>query len=162
MKERIKAIMEAEKMTPARFADSLHIGRAVVSHILNGRNNPSLDVITRILTNIPSINSEWLLTGSGSMYKIENSEKFDIEDVTADSQNTVASDLFSLFSENSINNTTPAAKVKYGKENTSIKAEKMIERSINDINSYKEKATRKIKQIIICYNDNTFETFGDK
>ena len=69
MKERIKKIMESENMTPARFADSLQIGRAVISHILNGRNNPSLDVITRILTQMPDIDSQWLLTGSGNMYK---------------------------------------------------------------------------------------------
>ena len=69
MKDRIKQIMETENMTPARFADTLQIGRAVISHILNGRNNPSLDVITRILSKMPEINSDWLLTGAGTMFK---------------------------------------------------------------------------------------------
>lgn len=161
MRERIKAIMQSEKMTPARFADSLHIGRAVISHILNGRNNPSLDVITRILTNIPNINSDWLLTGIGNMYKTENTEKISSKNLDNDIPNSEAS-LFSLFAENAIDDTPSIAKSKYGKDSISTKAEKEIEGFVNERNSYKEKAFRKIKQIIICYNDNTFETFGDK
>ena len=49
MKDRIRLIMEKENLTPAKFADRLEINRAVISHILNGRNNPSLDVVTKIL-----------------------------------------------------------------------------------------------------------------
>ena len=69
MKDRIKHIMEEENLTPAKFADRLQIGRAVISHILNGRNNPSLDVVTRILNEMDYINPEWLLNGSGEMYR---------------------------------------------------------------------------------------------
>ncbi len=47
MKDRIKLIMEKENLTPAKFADKLQINRAIISHILNGRNNPSLDVVTK-------------------------------------------------------------------------------------------------------------------
>ena len=69
MKDRIKEIMDNENLTPAKFADQLQINRAVVSHILNGRNNPSLDVVTKILSEMNYINSDWLLSGTGSMYK---------------------------------------------------------------------------------------------
>ena len=58
MKDRIRLIMEKENLTPARFADSLDINRAVISHILNGRNNPSLDVVTKILEVMDYINPE--------------------------------------------------------------------------------------------------------
>ncbi len=50
MKDRIKQIIDQEHLSPSSFADKLQLGRAVVSHILNGRNNPSLDVVTRILS----------------------------------------------------------------------------------------------------------------
>ena len=68
MKDRIK-IMEIEHLSPAQFADRLQINRAVISHILNGRNNPSLDVVTKILGEMNYINPEWLLNGNGSIYK---------------------------------------------------------------------------------------------
>lgn len=69
MKERIKQIMEAENLTSANFAERVQISRASVSHILNGRNNPSLEVVTRILNEMNYINAEWLINGTGSMYK---------------------------------------------------------------------------------------------
>ena len=75
MKDRIRLIMESEQLTPSAFADKLQLGRAVISHILNGRNNPSLDVVARILSNMNNINPDWLITGNGSMYKTALTEK---------------------------------------------------------------------------------------
>ncbi len=69
MKDRIREIMEAENLTSANFAERVQISRASVSHILNGRNNPSLEVVTRILNEMNYINPEWLINGTGSMYK---------------------------------------------------------------------------------------------
>lgn len=69
MRERIRQIMENENLTPAKFADKLQINRANISHILNGRNNPSLDVVARILSEMPYINSEWLINGTGRCIK---------------------------------------------------------------------------------------------
>ena len=65
MKERIKEIMDNENLSPSKFADQLQINRAVISHILNGRNNPTLDVVTKILSEMNSINSDWFLNGTG-------------------------------------------------------------------------------------------------
>ncbi len=69
MKDRIRQIMEAENLTSANFAERVQISRASVSHILNGRNNPSLEVVARILNEMNYINPEWLINGTGSMYK---------------------------------------------------------------------------------------------
>lgn len=158
MKERIKKIMESENMTPARFADNLQIGRAVISHILNGRNNPSLDVITRILTQMPDIDSEWLLTGSGNMYKSEaNNYHSDTK-----SPNNLP-DLFSQLSqenENSIYSTKDSENLKYRKENIVDTTGNNEQSSVNERIIYKESPSKKVKQIIIYYTDNTFETFS--
>lgn len=157
MKERIKKIMESENMTPARFADNLQIGRAVISHILNGRNNPSLDVITRILTQMPNINSEWLLTGSGNIYKSEmNNQHDDIKN-----QNNLP-DLFSQISqevENSVYSTKDSVNLEYHKENIVDPPHIDRQESIKERIIYKEAPSKKVKQIIIYYTDNTFEAF---
>ena len=78
MKDRIKQIMQNERLTSSAFADKLQLGRAVVSHILNGRNNPSLEVVTRILSQWDNINPDWLLTGTGNMYKNDPQATADI------------------------------------------------------------------------------------
>jgi len=161
MKERIKSIMEAENMTPARFADNLEIGRAVISHILNGRNNPSLDVITRILTKIPTINSNWLLTGKGSMYKTDDSIINEAIHIDQKSQNGGYPDLFSqLQSENSVKADNYPENVEYQKENILNGSLKDVQNIMNERIIYKEAPVKKIKQIIIYYTDNTFETFN--
>ena len=49
MKERIQKIMQRESMTAGMFAEKIGISPASLSHILSGRNNPSLDVMMKIL-----------------------------------------------------------------------------------------------------------------
>lgn len=157
MKDRIKMIMDAENMTPARFADTLQIGRAVISHILNGRNNPSLDVITRILTQMADINSEWLLTGIGNMYKSDKTESTPQEVLS----NNSYPDLFSQPSfENSVKPSTPSSETEYRKENIVNSAVNTPNTPVNERIIYRETKDKKIKQIIIYYTDNTFETFN--
>lgn len=146
MKDRIKLIMEKENFTPAKFADKLEINRAVISHILNGRNNPSLDVVTKILYEMDYINPEWLLKGVGNIYKDGmNPETLPHEP-----------DLFLQEKEIEDANLNKTEEVK----ETSLKPPQ------NDLQypQYKgfehvKKHDKKITQIIIYYDDNTFEKF---
>ncbi|GBU08511.1 transcriptional regulator [Bacteroidales bacterium] len=73
MIERIKKLIEMENTNPSSFADSIGISRSSMNHILNGRNNPSLDVLTKILLKYEKINSDWLLFGRVPIYKGEKS-----------------------------------------------------------------------------------------
>jgi transcriptional regulator with XRE-family HTH domain len=47
MRDRILKIMEREGLTPSKFAESIGIQRSAMSHIISGRNNPSLDVLLK-------------------------------------------------------------------------------------------------------------------
>lgn len=66
-KERIIRIMNEENMNASQFSESIGIQRAAISHIIAGRNNPSLDVIKKILKKFSTINPDWLLYGEGPM-----------------------------------------------------------------------------------------------
>lgn len=158
MKDRIKQIMDNEQLTPSAFADKLQLGRAVISHVLNGRNNPSLDVVSRILSKMDYINSDWLITGNGNMYKAGYENK-----ITSSQHD----DLFSnkkdepdLFSQDTIFPSNATEEKEYRKE-IGVK-----ESSISDENTankqviYQKLPDRKISKIIIYYSDNTFETFN--
>ena len=61
--ERIKIIMKMNQMNAAAFADRIGVQRSNVSHVLNGRNKPSLDFIEKTLLQFPKINASWLITG---------------------------------------------------------------------------------------------------
>jgi len=69
MKDRILQIMDQEGLTPSAFAEAIGIQRAAMSHITKGRNNPSLDVFTKILERFTYINPDWLLHGTGNMQR---------------------------------------------------------------------------------------------
>ncbi len=68
-KERIVKVMELESYTPTTFAAEIGIQSSTLSHILNGRNKPSLDVLKKVLNRFRTINSDWLILGVGSMYR---------------------------------------------------------------------------------------------
>lgn len=67
MVERIRKLIESRKLTPTQFADSIGVARPIISHILSGRNKPSLDVVQRILAAMPELSMSWLLNGAGPM-----------------------------------------------------------------------------------------------
>ncbi len=68
MKKRIEHIINSESLSNIQFAQALDISPASVTHILSGRNNPSLDIVTRIARKYPHYNLRWLLLGEGAVY----------------------------------------------------------------------------------------------
>ncbi len=54
-------------MTNAEFAERIGVQPSNISHVLSGRNNPSLDLVNKILDSFKEVRTEWLLKGSGSM-----------------------------------------------------------------------------------------------
>jgi transcriptional regulator with XRE-family HTH domain len=64
-RERIELLMKCYGMTPSQFADRTGIQRASVSHIISGRNKPSLEVMQKIYEAFPELDIRWLMTGVG-------------------------------------------------------------------------------------------------
>ena len=144
MKDRIKLIMENENLTSARFADKLNINRAVISHILNGRNNPSLDVVTKILSEMDYINPEWLIIGEGEIYKNGTGPK----PVTKEPD---------LFSQEPILSNRDKAEIEIVKETDSKGGKVETHQADNEPYKHDKIINKKISQIIIYFNDNTFQ-----
>ncbi|WP_369811123.1 helix-turn-helix domain-containing protein [Hymenobacter mellowenesis] len=67
MVERIRLLLDTRQLSPTQFADAIGIARPIVSHILSGRNKPSLEVVQRILASMPDLSMPWLLNGTGPM-----------------------------------------------------------------------------------------------
>lgn len=61
--DRIKMIMKMNQLNAASFADRIGVQRSNVSHVLTGRNKPSLDFIEKILIQFPKVNASWLISG---------------------------------------------------------------------------------------------------
>jgi transcriptional regulator with XRE-family HTH domain len=69
MKERVLEFLKAENKSSAQLAEEIGVQPSGISHILSGRNNPSLDFILKMLEKYQFISSDWLLFGKGNMYK---------------------------------------------------------------------------------------------
>ncbi len=87
MKDRILKFLSSENKTSAQFAEEIGVQPSGVSHILSGRNNPSLDFVIKMLHKYPNLSTEWLLFGKEPMYKrIQDPTLFDqlpFEDISS-------------------------------------------------------------------------------
>ena len=68
MHKRINNWIKKEGLKSSELADIIGVNRSTISHILSGRNKPSIDFLYKLLFNYPNINANWLITGNGNMY----------------------------------------------------------------------------------------------
>ena len=80
--ERIGKIIEENNLSASSFAKMIGVQRSSISHILSGRNNPSLDLLLKIHNAFNYISLEWLILGHNSMEKtpeeIQNDDKSEL------------------------------------------------------------------------------------
>lgn len=74
MKDRIKLIREQNKLSQEDFGNKIKIKRSAVSKIESGLNNPSDQTIALICSEF-SINENWLRTGEGEMFTLQEDEE---------------------------------------------------------------------------------------
>ena len=68
-RERIDAVMKALNLSARQFAAEIRVQPGTISNMMSGRNNPSLDVMKRIMERYPTLNPEWLIAGRGEMWR---------------------------------------------------------------------------------------------
>lgn len=63
--ERLKIVMDYYELSPSNLADQLEVQRSSISHLLSGRNNPSLDFVMKVLNTFPEVELNWFVNGTG-------------------------------------------------------------------------------------------------
>ncbi len=66
---RLQKVIDFYDETASSFAEKIGVQRSSISHILSGRNKPSLDFVMKILHSYPEVELYWLLNGKGSFPK---------------------------------------------------------------------------------------------
>jgi transcriptional regulator with XRE-family HTH domain len=144
MKERLLEFLKAENKSSAQLAEEIGVQPSGISHILSGRNNPSLDFVLKMLDKYPFLSTEWLLFGKGMMYK-EN--KF-----------------HSLFDEFPVNN--PGVIENFAAKEPVAKPDDKKSASISDLfdaaGADSRKSDSKVTRIVMFYQDNSFEEYFPK
>ena len=90
---RLKKMMKHHQLSASVFADKVGVQRSSISHILSGRNKPSLDFILKVTSEFKDVDIKWLLNGIGV---------FPITKVLR--ENSIASTPSLFNSENSLSN----------------------------------------------------------
>ena len=70
-KDRIEKVIGSLGLNARQFAAEIHVQPGTISNMMAGRNNPSLEVMKRIMERYPTLNPEWLIAGRGEMWRTE-------------------------------------------------------------------------------------------
>jgi transcriptional regulator with XRE-family HTH domain len=153
MKDRIRRIMESQHMTQQVFAQFIKISPATLSGIFNGRTNPSLNIVEAIKNSLPSISTDWLLFGNGPMYiDVSKGESVASAGGSTDSKEALL-DFETPSTAPSIASQTGG--FIQGVNSTPKNMEQFVVKNI-------DKPQRKITEIRIFFDDQTWETFLPK
>lgn len=132
MIERILELMKNKNLTPSQFADEIGIQRSGISHLISGRNKPSLEFIMKVLKRFPDVKAEYLLYGV-SESAIEIPEK------SGNEKEIIPKVPATIFDQPEIVENKPEPK---------------IQRQVK-----RERTERKIERIVIFYDDKTFREY---
>lgn len=146
--ERVKLIMEQKELTSGEFADKTGIQQSTLSHFINGRNKASLDVVMKIHEAFSDVSLKWLLYGKGEMHEsfmhgnsyLSHQNGSESNEKNIDTQSRTSSGGATLDSLSAI-----APILAQAKHEESQRAP--------------QKPARKITEIRVFYDDNTYETF---
>ncbi|WP_363322609.1 helix-turn-helix transcriptional regulator [uncultured Tenacibaculum sp.] len=128
---RLKIILEYYNLTSSTFADTIEVQRSSMSHLMSGRNKPSLDFVLKIVDKFPDVDLYWLLNGEGNFPKKN-------VDITIEQKKEVL--------EKS-KNTTPSLFTHSEPTSKEIPNTKLSE------------SAKKLIKVVLLYNDGTFEEF---
>lgn len=131
--KRLEKLLDYYSLTASSFADKIGVQRSSMSHLLSGRNKPSLDFILKILEVFPDVDLYWILNGKGNFPKNENAEK---PNDPFESKENISASLFSGSS----------------KENRELNTEsfKTVQKNINE---------ETVEKIVIFYSNGTFKEY---
>jgi transcriptional regulator with XRE-family HTH domain len=151
MKDRIKQLMATQHMTQQSFSDVLGISPASLSSIFNDRTKPTLNHVEAIKKRFPSINTDWILFGNGPMF---NDSEHDDSEKTLQEPSSMPKEQSLDFSVS----TALEDRNSLRRDQTS-KLDSTVGAQIKPVIQYIDKPQRKVTEIRIFYDDQTWETF---
>lgn len=77
--KRLQKVIDYYGESASSFAEKIGVQRSSISHILSGRNKPSLDFILKVLTSFPEVDLYWLFNGNGEFPSKVKKDSFKTE-----------------------------------------------------------------------------------
>lgn len=156
IQERIIELMAYLKLTAGALAESIGVQPSSVSHILSGRNKPSLDFVNKLLVAFPQLNYDWLVNGRGSMLK-KTSELGEASDLFSFAEQV--NDNIDASQAEAIEESPRRTVARKAKSQSKPRSDKEPEENFKE---HKARSDRKISKVILFYEDGSFEEFSPK
>lgn len=173
MQDRIKKILEYSGLNQGLFAEKIAVAPATLSNILKGKTKPSLEIAQNLRQAFPELNTFWLLDGTGEMFREPDADQAasSAADSTAQGALDFSQDLFAPASAQAAQNVPSRLQGSggnalsysgtYDPRNASVYRKAEIPGNPGEIQMVKivDKPTRKVKEIQVFYDDDTYEVF---
>ena len=143
IKDRLFHILRAKNLTATQFAEMMQIQPSNVSHLLSGRNKPSLDFLIKLKEIFPEYNYDWIILGKKPI-TTNDSSLFNKETNTVEINQFVGNE--------DVNNDNEVVLLQKNEVNDS-----RFDPQIDKLPT--ESPSNRIKQIIYVYEDRTFEVY---
>lgn len=140
-------------MTQKEFAQFTGISEGSLSGVFNERTRPTIQMIETIHEKLPNISVEWIMFGTGSMYITEKSQT-PSNDAQTSEKNSPLLDVQNSSLTPSLFDDSKSTRVAVGEGGLSNVGKTVVK--------YIDKPERKITEIRIFYDDQTWETFVPK
>jgi len=153
MLSRIKQIIEKEKLSSTQFATEIGVQRSALSHVLSGRNKPSLDFMMKIKNRYPEINLDWLMLGKGKMIGATGiKEAIKSQVIKKEEYKETPKETHFRVKQDEIDEIIEERKIKVDK----------TEKQAVETETLGEDDQGLPKKIILLYSDDTFETYNPR
>lgn len=153
--KRLEIILDYYNLSASVFADKMGVQRSGLSHLMSGRNKPSLDFVMKIIENFPEVDFYWLVNGTGDFPKTENStvpyKEPEVSPTLFPENETTAFDLFS--SKEEIPLADKKVEVKTEPDLFSATVEKNILKPV-------QPNSQTIERIVVFYTNGTFKSYN--
>lgn len=160
-RDRIELLMKCYELSPSQFAEKTGIQRASVSHIVSGRNKPSLEVMLKIYDAFPELDLKWLMTGVGeepiASSRRQGSVMETMENSLFSQPEHVAQPAVQPSQEPVQPQATPQRSFA-PQHQPKVVQERPQRRTVATRTPQSNVAERRIKEIRIFYTDGTYET----
>lgn len=164
IKDRINLIIQQYSLTPSKFADVIGVQRSNISHILSGRNKPSLDFILKVLEKFPDISSDWLIKGEEDQNSIvvEQEEDTPLLPFQADQNLNEMPKPDSTFKGSKIENLPPFIQEPVKNQQENPLKQPQVDIKVQNDSVVQPNSEKRIKRVIVFYDDNSFEEFSSR
>lgn len=155
-KERIEYIIKDMGMTNVDFASRTGIAPATLSHITSGRSKPTLAILRGIIDGFPELSPEWVLMGTGPVYKDSKQSKDNTTDggQCGEAQN----DLFSA-NYDTVNKNRQKQEPSFPSVQQGPSVEDVVRTTMAAMTGVAQSQPRKVVEIRIFFDDGTYQEF---